>query len=79
MKLFGYYVTDKPAEEIVPERLAEITLVATASELRRMAAFLNGCAANMDRMGDQYSHEHLSDRDTSFESSPHFVVAPLRT
>lgn len=76
MKIYGYTDCDPPIEEIVPDSLAEITLVASPSELRRIAEFLLKGAATMERMGSTYSHEHLSDCDHSFESSPHFVIAP---
>ena len=76
MKIYGYSESDLPIEEIVPDSLAEITLVASPAELRRIAEFLLEGAATMERMGATYSHEHLSDWDDSFESSPHFVIAP---
>ena len=63
-------------EVAVPSPLVEIMLVASPTELRRIAEFLSAAATNMERMGGAYSHEHLSDRDRSFASSPHFVVAP---
>jgi len=77
MKLYGYPEEGLPAEQVVPAALAEITLCATPSELRSMAAFLEQCAAEMERMGEIYDHVHLSDRVKQFESSPHFVVARL--
>ena len=76
MKLYGYPDLGLPADQIVPDALAEVTLVASPAELRRIAAFLLVGAATMERMGPTYSHEHLSDKDRSFESSPHFVIAP---
>ena len=75
MKLYGYADEGLPVEEIVPAALTEITLCATPDELRKMAAFLESCAAEMERMGPSYDHVHLSDRLKEFESSPHFVVA----
>jgi hypothetical protein len=77
MKIYGYSERDLPIEEIVPDSLAEITLVASPAELRRIAEFLLEGAATMERMGATYSHEHLADWDDSFESSPHFVIAPV--
>lgn len=35
---------------------------------------LAACADEMERMGDTYSHVHLSDRMWEFEASPQFVV-----
>lgn len=74
MKLYGYPEGSVPIEEIVPASLVEITLCATPAELRKMAQFLESCAAEMERMGSEYDHVHLSDRLKEFESSPHFVV-----
>ena len=76
MKLYGYFDGTNAGEVATPNALAEITLVATPSELRRMADFLSTAASNMERMGVAYSHEHLSDWDRSFALSPHFVVSP---
>jgi hypothetical protein len=40
MKIFGYKNQSLPPEEIESEELAEITLVATPEELRKIASFL---------------------------------------
>jgi hypothetical protein len=69
MKLHGYGYTDENLLD-----LAEITLVATPEELRKIASFLNTTADNMERMGEDYDHEHLSDKKKGFNDSPHFVV-----
>jgi hypothetical protein len=74
MKLHGYADQGLPIEEVVPSQLAEVTLVATAGELRRMAEFLAFCASEMDRKGATYHHLHLSDHMKSFRCSPQFVV-----
>ena len=74
MKLHGYADEGLPIEDIAPAELAEVTLVATPEELRRIARFLESCAHDMEARGRSWEHEHLSDRDPSFESSPHFVV-----
>lgn len=74
MKIYGYSDQGLPIEEIRPEQLAEITLVASPNELRRIAAFLSSAADTMDRMGAIYSHEHLADKQPDFNDSPHFVV-----
>jgi hypothetical protein len=76
LKLYGHSGGTDADELATPSALAEITLVASPSELRRIAQFLSAAASNMDRMGMAYSHEHLSDWDRSFALSPHFVVAP---
>ncbi|WP_394539480.1 hypothetical protein PRJ39_02465 [Lysobacter enzymogenes] len=74
MKLTGYSVEDQDAEDIRFIQLAEISLAASPAELRRMATFFNNAADTMERMGDTYDHEHLSDRQPGFDDSPHFVV-----
>jgi hypothetical protein len=72
MKLFGYGNEEHAVE---PKVLAEVTLSASPHELRRMAAFLQHCASEMERMGDSYDHIHLGDHMKEFDqSSPHFVV-----
>jgi len=43
------------------------TLVANPAELRKIARFLQSAADEMERMGKDYSHLHLSDRDKTFE------------
>ncbi len=75
MQIYGYEDNGQPLDAVVPALLAEITLNATPDELRAMAGFLQGCAEEMDRMGDKFEHIHLSDRLKAFEASPHFVVA----
>jgi hypothetical protein len=75
MKLYGYPDEGLPPEEVTSAALAEVTLCATPAELRKVAAFLESCAAEMERMGATYDHVHLSDRVKEFEASPHFVVA----
>jgi hypothetical protein len=49
-------------------------MIATPDELRRIAQFLLDCADGMESRGKFWEDEHLSDKDRSFESSPHFVV-----
>jgi hypothetical protein len=75
MKLYGYQDEGPPPEEANPTTLAEVTLCATPDELRKMAAFLEFCAMEMERMGATYDHVHLSDQVRQFVASPHFVVA----
>jgi hypothetical protein len=74
MKLHGYPNEGLPTEEVVPAELAEITLVATPVELRRISEFLTFCASEMERMGKTYDHVHLSDYMKIFRNSPQFVV-----
>lgn len=74
MVIYGYKNEGFPIEEVEPSELAEVTLVATPDELRRIAKFLESAAVSMERMGSTYDHEHLSDKMREFEGSPHFVV-----
>ena len=74
MKLHGYAGEGVTPEAIVPAELAEVTLVATPDELRRIAQFLERCASGMESRGRSWQHEHLSDVDRQFSASPHFVV-----
>lgn len=74
MKIYGYADQGLPFEEIESSELAEITLNANASELRKMAAFLIAAADRMERLGAEYGHEHLADKQPGFDDSPHFVV-----
>ena len=75
MHIYGYEDTGKPSGTVVPALIAEITLNASPDELRAMAEFLQGCADEMDRMGESFEHVHLSDRQRQFATTPHFVVA----
>ena len=74
MKIHGYADEGKEIKEVMPDELAEITLVATPEELRRIARFLESCANGMVARGKSWEHEHLSDKDKHFKDSPHFVV-----
>jgi hypothetical protein len=78
MKLFGYTGEDLSGESIQPSKLAEVTLVATPEELRKISAFLQAAANHMESMGASYSHEHLADKQPGFSRSPHFVVSSLQ-
>lgn len=51
MKIHGYADEGLEIQEIVPAELAEIALVATPEELRRIARFLEICATGMEARG----------------------------
>ena len=78
MKLYGY--TNRPGafDAGAPDSLAEATLVASPTELRRIAQFLVSAAETMERVGEAFGHEHLADKDHFFKTSPQFVVCRLR-
>ena len=74
VKIFGYKNEGLAPEKIEPSELAEITLVANADELRKIARFIEAAAEGIETRGKNWEHEHLSDKYREFESSPHFVV-----
>jgi hypothetical protein len=75
MKIYGYSNQALAAGQAQPSDLAEITIAADPSELRLIAAFLLSAADVMQSMGASYSHEHLSDKQPNFDSSPQFIVS----
>jgi hypothetical protein len=74
MKIYGYKDEGLAIEEIQSEELAEITLVATPEELRKISRFIESAANEIEQWGRGFSHEHLSDKQPGFKNSPHFVV-----
>ena len=74
MKIYGYKNEGLSPEEIELSELAEITLVASPEELRKIAQFIKSAADGMEQRGKDFEHEHLSDRYPEFKASPHFVV-----
>ncbi|KGI77673.1 hypothetical protein [Oleiagrimonas soli] len=75
MKIYGRIDGSGFDAETSLRRLAEVTLVATPNELRRIDIFLSPSAETMERMGASHDHEHLSDRVDGFDAAPGFVVA----
>lgn len=74
MKISGYSDLGLPIDEIISSELAEITILASPGELRKIASFLNSAAEAMEQLGSNYSHLHLSDKQDGFTNSPHFTV-----
>jgi hypothetical protein len=74
MNLYGYKREELLIDNTRPSELAEITLVATPEELRRIAKFIEAAAENMERLGNSYEHEHLSDQMPVFNESPQIIV-----
>ena len=74
MKLYGYKNEGLSIEEIEPQELAEITLVANPAELREIAKFMEFAADGMEKEGKKFEHVHLSDKVPEFINSPHFVI-----
>ena len=74
MKIFGYKNEGLNPGDIEPSELAEITLVANADELRKISKFIEAAAEGIENRGENWEHEHLSDKFKEFQASPHFVV-----
>ncbi|MGO4703252.1 Imm32 family immunity protein [Dyella sp. 2RAB6] len=74
MKIYGYIDEEMSVEEKGPKVLAEVTLVASPEELRKMASFLLASAESMESMGASYNHEHLADKQPCFVDSPELIV-----
>jgi hypothetical protein len=74
MLIYGYSETEYKVDDNEPEKMAEVTVVADANELRYMAKFLEHTADSMESNSDQFGHEHLSDYDKRFKNSPEFIV-----
>ncbi len=75
MKMYGYTINGAGPENTGPSQLTEATIVANSNELRMIADFIRQTADSMEKMGQAYEHEHLSDVNLCFEDSPHFIVA----
>jgi hypothetical protein len=75
MKLYGYKDEGLSPEAIGPFEVAEITLVANANELRKIAKFIESEEDGMEKIGRNWEHEHLGDKCKEFRTSPHFVTA----
>lgn len=75
MQIFGHLDEALPPELVAPARMADITIVASAEELRQIAQFLLASADEMDRLGDAYDHAHLHDHQRGFAAMPGLVVA----
>jgi hypothetical protein len=73
MKIYGYK-NEEDSDIVEPAELAEITLVASPEELRKIARFITDAADGMEARGRKWGHEHLSDKYKEFKSSPHFVI-----
>jgi hypothetical protein len=74
LKVYGYGNETQAGDASEPVELAEVTLVATPDELRRIAIFLERCAEGMQAHGKSREHEHLSEEDRPIADSPRFIV-----
>ena len=73
MKLFGYTEKSHKKQE-APEPLTEITLVVNPEELRKMAKFFNQKAQEIETLGTDFEHEHLSDIEDEFSNCPQIII-----
>ena len=74
MRLYGYKKDTLSPDDIEPSELAEITLLASPDELRKIARFLTSAADSIERHGKNWEHEHLSDVYQEFKDSSEFIV-----
>lgn len=74
MKVHGYGNETPAGDASGLVELSEVTIAATAGELRRIAMFLERCANGMEADGKAWEHEHLSDKERLFADYPQFVV-----
>jgi hypothetical protein len=74
LKIYGYKDDGLDIQEIEPQELREITLVASPSELRKIAKFIELAAEKLEKSDAKFDHVHLSDVMSGFEGSPHLVV-----
>ena len=72
----GYSISESELliDEIQFIDLAQLSLEANPEELRKIARFLMSAADDMERMKGMYDHEHLCDKESGFEDSPHIIV-----
>lgn len=75
MKIFGCALREVTPASAGPMELADITLVASPSELRRMPAFLPSAADLMEKHAHDYEHEHLAENQAGFDTSPQLAVS----
>jgi hypothetical protein len=69
MKFYGYRA-DNDSE--TPEVLTEVTLVASPTTLRQLAAFLLHTANLIEEHGPRFGHEHF---ERQGQDEPAFIVA----
>lgn len=75
MKIYGYTGEGRSAENAQPMELAEVTLVGTPAELRKIAKFIEAAAERIEIQGTHFDHEHLCDSFKEFGSSPHLIIS----
>lgn len=71
MQIYGYFKASAADE---PALLDEVTLVASPSTLRRLAAFLGHVADQMDRHGAAFGHEHFADYAREMSTAPQIIA-----
>jgi hypothetical protein len=74
MKIFGY--CDKVLDECGLMEMKEITFHGNPENLRRIAIFLQECAAHIEEDPGGFDHEHMSFRNPAWiDEFPEIVVA----
>ncbi|MCO1336980.1 hypothetical protein MO867_21890, partial [Microbulbifer sp. OS29] len=61
MKFYGYTKQEAEKENPKPLELSEVTISASAEELRKLAKFIAEQSIAIEKDQDGYEHEHLSD------------------
>jgi hypothetical protein len=75
VKLHGYDIGFREEDEPTPRSLGEITFpVSDASALRRIAAFFQFAADELDAMGNDFEHVHLRDWDNDWTEEETDVI-----
>jgi hypothetical protein len=71
MKLFGHL---SRSDDEQPSSLSEVTLLASAVELRSLAAFLLKCADDIEQRSQDFDHQHWRDADETVVDQPDIIV-----
>jgi len=74
MKAFGYAETP---ETDTPLTLTEVTIAASAEELRKISEFLLHVASQMEEHGEKFGHEHFGDYSGEKSEVQLIAVGPL--
>jgi len=54
--------------------LSDVTIAAKPEELRKIASFLEQAAADIEKNGTDFEHEHLQDNQEGFDGNPDIQV-----
>lgn len=74
IKFWGYKKRSRSRDASEPMELAEVTLVASPAQLRKIAKFMEAAAEGIEKRGLGWEHEHLADKVPGFRGSPGLIV-----